>query len=274
MTVSTNTPIVFTDLDGTLLDHDDYSVAGAEEALEYLRQRAIPLVFCSSKTAAEIVPLRAELGFTHCPAIVENGAGLLAANRENVSPAPQHERLLQLLAALLPELRANFSGFSEWTLETLADRTGLDPESAALAARRDFSEPGLWRGDTESLGRFTDELERHGVRAQRGGRFLTLGFAADKVDRMRELLRQHRAQHGDDAPCIALGDAPNDVAMLRAADIGIIVPNPAHAGIPPLPEERTGRIRRAGQPGPRGWAESLLLSIDIRDATPGGSYHG
>ncbi len=267
-------PIVFTDLDGTLLDHDDYSVTGAEAALALLRERAIPLVFCSSKTAAEMVPLRATLGFEHCPAIVENGAGLLAADNETVAPAPQHARLLQVLRELPAELATNFSGFSDWNLATLVRETGLDEISAARAARRDYSEPGLWRGDSASLAEFTAELERRGVRAQRGGRFLTLGFQADKVDPMRELLARHRAEHGAGARAIALGDAPNDIAMLRAADIGIIVPNPAHNGIPPLPEEQTGQIRRARRPGPAGWAESLLLSIDARVATPGRSHHG
>ena len=267
-------PIVFTDLDGTLLDHEDYSAAGAETAIAVLQQREIPLVICSSKTAAEIARLRDELGFTHCPAIVENGAGLLPANAGRAEPAPQHERLLQILQELPVDLRTHFSGFSDWSLDTLMRETGLDKGYAERAARRDYSEPGRWYGDSDTLTRFTAELEQRGIRAQRGGRFLTLGFEADKVDRMLELLHRHRAEHGDGATCIALGDAPNDIAMLRAADVGIIVPNPAHDGIPPLPEEQTGQIRRARRPGPSGWAESLLFSIDAAADEPGGSIHG
>ncbi|MDJ0778852.1 MAG: HAD-IIB family hydrolase [Gammaproteobacteria bacterium] len=274
MSASTTLPIVFTDLDGTLLDHEDYGVAGAEQALELLRRRKIPLVLCSSKTAAEIAPLRAELGFAHCAAIVENGAGLLPAHAERAEPAAQRERLLRALQELPTDLRIHFSGFSDWSLDTLARATGLDIDAAGRAAQRDYSEPGRWYGDSETLASFTAELARRGVRAQRGGRFLTLGFEADKVDRMLDLLRRHRARHGEDALCIALGDAPNDIAMLRAADVGIIVPNPAHDGIPPLAEEQTGHIRRAQRPGPAGWAESLLLSIDAAAARPGRSNHG
>ena len=69
--------VVFSDLDGTLLDHETYGFEAARPALEALRARRIPLVLASSKTAAEIAPLRARLGFSGCPAIVENGAGVL-----------------------------------------------------------------------------------------------------------------------------------------------------------------------------------------------------
>ncbi|MFQ5696467.1 MAG: mannosyl-3-phosphoglycerate phosphatase, partial [Terriglobia bacterium] len=47
--------IVFTDLDATLLDHQTYSWAAAEPALRRLRLLGIPLVFCTSKTRAEVL---------------------------------------------------------------------------------------------------------------------------------------------------------------------------------------------------------------------------
>lgn len=46
--------VIFTDLDGTLLDHETYSFAAAGEALEALTRENIPLILCSSKTRAEI----------------------------------------------------------------------------------------------------------------------------------------------------------------------------------------------------------------------------
>ena len=152
--------------------------------------------------------------------------------------------------------------------------TGLDREAARRAARREYSEPGLWLGDTDEFVRFESELGRRGIHLIRGGRFVTLGFEVDKAERMCELLAQHRNRHGAGARCIALGDAPNDIAMLQQADIGIIVPNPAHAGIPTLSGETSGRIRRARKPGPAGWGEALLAVIDSENAEPGGRSHG
>jgi len=68
-------PVIFTDLDGTLLDHETYSFSAAVPALEILNEKGIPLVFCSSKTRAEIEYWRDKLGNRH-PFISENGGGI------------------------------------------------------------------------------------------------------------------------------------------------------------------------------------------------------
>ena len=54
-------PIIFTDLDGTLLDHDTYSWEPAAAMLAELQRRGIPVVLNSSKTLAELERLRGKL---------------------------------------------------------------------------------------------------------------------------------------------------------------------------------------------------------------------
>jgi ribonucleotide monophosphatase NagD (HAD superfamily) len=53
--------IVFTDLDGTLLDESTYSHAEASPALHLILATSTPLVLCSSKTRAEIEVLREQM---------------------------------------------------------------------------------------------------------------------------------------------------------------------------------------------------------------------
>ena len=53
--------ILFTDLDGSLLDNDTYSFDEARPALEALRLENIPVILVSGKTRAEIEPLRERL---------------------------------------------------------------------------------------------------------------------------------------------------------------------------------------------------------------------
>jgi predicted mannosyl-3-phosphoglycerate phosphatase (HAD superfamily) len=53
--------VVFTDLDGSLLDHDTYSFENARPALERIREQRIPLVFTTSKTRAEVEALQAAM---------------------------------------------------------------------------------------------------------------------------------------------------------------------------------------------------------------------
>jgi HAD superfamily hydrolase (TIGR01484 family) len=46
--------VVFTDLDGTLLDHHTYEWTAARPALQRLTQTGTPCVFVTSKTRAEV----------------------------------------------------------------------------------------------------------------------------------------------------------------------------------------------------------------------------
>ena len=68
--------LLFSDLDGTLLDHDSYDWSPAKPALKKLAASNIPVVLNSSKTAGEIRTVREQLGNT-APFIVENGAAVI-----------------------------------------------------------------------------------------------------------------------------------------------------------------------------------------------------
>ena len=253
--------IVFTDLDGTLLDHATYDWAPARPALKSLRERGHWLVLASSKTAAEIAPLRAELGFVHCPAIVENGAGVLApgdaAARFDDS---DRRRILQALDGLPVSLRARFAGFHDWRIAEISERTGLATDAARQAATREYTEPGIWNGPPDQLEAFTQTLQDAGIVAQQGGRFLTLSFGTTKASRMTEIVAEQRTSEGN-VLTVALGDAPNDIEMLEQADKGFIVRNDSHQGIPPRDGEKSGTIVRSSAPGPSGWNECVLSVV-------------
>ncbi len=244
--------IVFSDLDGTLLDHVDYSFASAQPALIRLKEAKIPLVLASSKTAAEVVPLRTELGFEHVAAIVENGAGILSAGASGTMEHSTYAQVRAALDALPSDMRWHFTGFGDLGPEGIAEVTGLTLEQAQLAAERQFSEPGQWNGSAEQLVEFTDALAKEGVMAREGGRFLTLSLGGTKADQMQKIA----ATHGHPTT-VALGDAPNDVEMLETADVAVIIANPHRAPLPEQPGEAAGRIRRSRLDGPRGWNEAV-----------------
>ena len=245
--------IVFTDLDGTLLDHRDYGHAPARPVLDRMRRAGVPLVLASSKTAAEMLPLREAFGFADVPMICENGAGVV----ETAPPDDAGPRRGILAALTDAPGRADFEGFADMTPERLVEVTGLPPSYARAAAQRCFSEPGLWHGTPEGEAACVAGLAELGVMARRGGRVRTLGLGHTKAGRMAEIA----AGYGQPVT-VALGDAPNDAEMIAAADHGIVVANPAGPGLPTLPGETTGRVRRSTRPGPEGWAEMLNPLLD------------
>ena len=67
--------IIFTDLDGSLLDEETYQASPADSLLEMLDNLGVPLVFNSSKTFPEMLKIRRLLG-NHQPFVVENGSAV------------------------------------------------------------------------------------------------------------------------------------------------------------------------------------------------------
>ena len=67
--------IIFTDLDGSLLDHENYSFTEAMPSLRRIKQSGIPLIITTSKTRMEVEHLQREIGIRE-PFIAENGGGI------------------------------------------------------------------------------------------------------------------------------------------------------------------------------------------------------
>ena len=136
--------VVFTDLDGTLMDHDSYDVAPAQAALQTLAARSIPVVPVTSKTRTELVPLMARLGLS-APAIAENGAIIM--NTDGVpDTAVAREKITLALDALPKNIRKAMICFRDMEIEQIAMATGLTHADATRAAVRSSAKPSSgWR---------------------------------------------------------------------------------------------------------------------------------
>lgn len=253
--------IVFTDLDGTLLDHHSYSWRAATPAMAKLAANGIPLVLNSSKTAAEMGELQRAMGL-YGPYIVENGAavvipaGCLGAEREEVQHfGADHDAIIRTIL-VQRERGAQFQGFSDMSAAELAELTGLSEAEAERARRRMGTEPLLWQGSEAELDDFRTALEADGLRLVQGGRFWHAMGHFDKADAARFLLNRFRALAGNEPVIsIALGDSPNDQRMLEEADIPVVIRGVNSEQVT-LPASR--RPMRSLKPGPEGWNECVL----------------
>jgi mannosyl-3-phosphoglycerate phosphatase family protein len=261
--------LVFTDLDGTVLDHYSYSHALAEPMLRVFMRENIPVIPVSSKTRAELEPLRVALE-NHHPFIVENGAGICIP--ENYFPdLPSGYEFINgywqkgfsrprafwqaCLRKLQPEFESDFISFSMAGTQGIAKMTGLSLEEAEQANQRQYSEPLLWRGSPERRNYFLRCLQDMDVRAVQGGRFLHLIDECDKGRSMQFLAELYRHNYSEEIiEVIAAGDGENDVAMLEVADQALIVRSPAHE-LPRL--KRTRGVYISESCGPAGWAEGI-----------------
>lgn len=247
--------IIYSDLDGTLLDHDTYRFDAAQVALDQIKKREIPLILCSSKTAPEIMALQQAIGLDQ-PFIAENGAGIYLMGGGNAGLCKEFATSREIVQQQLNDLRNlgfRFSGFNDWGPAGIAEATGLPLSKAILASQRDFSEPIRWEDTEEQLNLFLRELKTRGLIAAQGGRFLTIAGESDKGTAMRWLTE--RLTNREPVTVIALGDSPNDVSMLNAADIAILIRSDRSESLHIQGPHTTIRTRLSG---PAGWAEALL----------------
>jgi mannosyl-3-phosphoglycerate phosphatase family protein len=269
MTAESPRDVIFTDLDGTLLDHESYSFAAAAPAMALLEARSIIWVLNTSKTCAELKPLAKRLGNRY-PFIVENGAAVvvpagcdLLADVEMISIdgarhkcfAPRRHDIIHLLHGWREEKGYKFSGFSDFDAIALRDITGLELADAELALQRDYSEPICWQDSEEQWQRFERDLKVVGLQALKGGRFHHIMGPANKGLAMSWLV-SCLYPSGPAPRVIALGDSGNDVAMLAAADVGVVIRSDHHA--PPDVPNPKGAIVFTDRSGPAGWNDTLL----------------
>jgi mannosyl-3-phosphoglycerate phosphatase len=264
--------IVLSDLDGTLLDHTTYAFDAARAALERLHDARVPLVLCTSKTRAEVEPIRAALRNSH-PFIVENGGGVCVPmgyfpfeidgteRRGDYEVISLGDRYAELTRALTRASRASgvaVRGFADMTDDEVAAETGLPPRDARLARQREFDEPFVVL-EPERAAELLAAIEREGKRWTTGGRFHHITGASDKAAAVRLLVALYRRQLGD-VRTVGLGDAPNDAAFLNAVDVPILIASPR--------VERLRALVPGGQvtslEGPAGWNAAVLSVLDDR----------
>ena len=266
--------LVFTDLDGSLLDHNTYSYHDARPQLYALERLGIPLIPASSKTRVEIEQLRRELGNTE-PFISENGAAVFipvgyfdGQPEETVvrdgywvhEMSPPRARWLEMLAGLSGQFPQEFDYFYSVGPEGIARLTSMSLAQAEQANQREYSEPVHWRGSPERRMEFITAVEDCGAAVLQGGRFLSVAGQCDKGRALRWLRQQfQRAHPGQAWHYLAIGDSGNDCAMLDAAETALLVRSPVH-GFPPL--QRTSGIIRSESYGPEGWAEGVALWLE------------
>jgi glycerate 2-kinase len=256
--------VIFTDLDGTLLDAENYSYAEALPALGQVAESGTPLVLCSSKTRAELEVYRKRLANAH-PFIAENGGGIfiprgyfsfqIEAERSDgyqlIRLGTPYAEIRDRFVRLREQLHAKVRGFADMTIAEVAALTGLPQSEAVLARQRDFDEAFVFDGETDE--EFLRAIEAAGLNWTQGRIFHIMG-KHDKGRAVNMLTALYKKQFGDVAS-IALGDSLNDLAMLESVDTPVLV---RHADGSYDKRVSITRLLKTRLPGPAGWNEAVL----------------
>jgi len=219
--------ILFTDLDGTLLDHDTYSYEDAVEGINLLTEYGIPLIMVSSKTELEMVALHRELALDS-PFVFENGGGIaypagMGFTVRLLSPVtvPSMRHGLKLL-----EERFNIKIRAIPDMETVevALLTGLPVNKAAMAMVRQTSLPFITEGAFNDLTEANRFLAGEGLQVTKGGRFFHLLSSSVSKGMAVKILKEHYELIASSRQMTAaIGDGYNDISLLSSVDMPYLV---------------------------------------------------
>ncbi len=266
--------VIFSDLDGTLLDKYSYSYEQAFTSIELVKSRKIPLIFCSAKTRAEQEVYRSELSITD-PFIVENGGAIFIPKGYfpfdvNYSKESGHylvielgipyDQIRKMLIKVREESNCNFKGFGDMDVAEVAEITGLDMESAHRAKQREYDETLIFEMDAEDTASCIERMHKKtGLTCIHGGRFYNVMGPNDKgkaVSTLKNLFKKK----WQNVKTIGIGDSRNDLPMLAKVDFPILVQKPDNRWIDV--EDMRIRIHRINGAGPVGWRNAVQNIIN------------
>ncbi len=258
--------IIFTDLDGTLLDAKTYSYEKSLTMINRLKEDDIPIIFCSAKTRAEQEIYRRELGLIH-PFIVENGGAIFIPRAYfafqfdyhkavddllAIELAIPYSRVRKLLVRIRKEHGFRFKGFGDMNAAEVAETTGLNIKFAELAKQREYNEAIKFDSSgEEEISKFLSKLGEAGLRAYGGWHYHVTG-GDDKGKAVKILSELYRRMWGK-IRTVGLGNGLNDLPMLSQVDIPILVQKEDYS----WEDINLPYLRKAQGIGPEGWSRAI-----------------
>ena len=262
--------LIFTDLDGSLLNHDDYSFDEALPVINRIKSSGIPLIFTTSKTRREAELLQKDLEINE-PFIIENGAAVYFPSRytelfiDNIRQgSPFHTIQLGIsyvrIRSFISDIRDQFNirGFGDMSIQEISNVTGLSPGRAELAKAREYTEPFII-GSEHDIHTLQGLAVERGIKITKGSRFHhMIGANQDKGEAVKIVRGVFDRHEGKRHLAIGVGDSINDLPMLSNVDIPVLIPHPVRGYL----DASLPGLVKAERPGCIGWNDIMERILD------------
>ena len=261
--------LIFSDLDGTFMNHNDYSYSHLKNFISKIKTKS-DIIFTSSKTFTEMSKIYKNLNISF-PFIVENGACIyFPRNYFNLKNVDQKiieyknfyclklsdYNLKQFKERIKQKFRKdfNFSFFSELSDQEIAQLTNLNFKNIADSKKRQFSDPIFWKDSNKNLLVFKKQLTKNKIIITEGGRFIHFNVGYDKGKAVAKFLEIYKKQEIKGVLSISLGDSENDKSMLELTDYSCCIKSPKKKK---LYLKKSFNNYYSEKEAPFGWKESL-----------------
>jgi mannosyl-3-phosphoglycerate phosphatase len=255
---------VVSDVDGTLMDHS-YDLSPAKETIKTLQKLSIPVILCTSKTAAEVRVIRSELNLTD-PYIVENGAAIYGESLKRVNGeiilGKRYEFLEEILNIISKEINYKLTPLNNLSDQEATKLTGLEGNSLKLMRDRHWSMPFL------NPPNYLEEkinicCKKFDVDIFKGNRMSHLLSTKSNKGKAINTLKDY--SNIENIEIIGLGDSPNDLPLLLNSDIKIVIPGIDGPNLNLIDQLKDEAFTLASEPNGYGWKNEINKLIKKRE---------
>lgn len=232
--------IVFSDVDGTVLNRDHKVLPGTIAAVQLLAAKKVPFVLVSARMPEAIAPILQEIQL-RMPMISYSGALVVDENGKELHSRTMHKQSVKRVLAYLQQMKSdvviNYYAGNTWYVRNQAHPavkreakiTGVVPKQAdfeTLLMQNVLPHKLLCMCEPEICERLESRLraEFSDVRVVRSSSILVeiMEQSVSKAQGM-EVLLAHMGISPEDA--IAFGDHYNDIEMLDFVGLGVAMQN-------------------------------------------------
>ena len=259
--------LIFTDLDGSLLNHNDFEFKEIKSFILHCLDKGIKIIPNSSKTKSEIEYFFHQLG-KKLPYILENGAAIHNLNllnknfklKENsIIFSRSIDQILEIFYTTVPlEFRKKSVFIKDMTKEKQMKILGLNDKYLPFALDREYSIPLIFEGSQKVIDEFSSFLKSLGLKLHEGGRVFNICDDCSKGFAMKCIVEKLKNQYAANPHTIVVGDSPNDISMLMQSDQPCVIPLPNRNNLINL---KIKNILRAKKCAPKGWEEDIKSSL-------------
>ena len=262
--------LIFSDLDGTFLHHQNYSYGKNDLVIEKLKKYNHQIIFNSSKTFSEIKLILKKLKLAMMPFSCENGATLYFPKTifKKIKKSQSFEDYWKINLTykdslkwykILKKLKKDFH------FELICDLSKIDLlkltnlKNIKQMLNREASQLIIWKDSKKKFNEFSRMIKiNYKGSLNQGGRFIQISSPCNKRIATKEICHIYHESFRDKyyQPFIALGDNKNDRDMLNFAKYPCVIKNKYSAPIKLNSLKKN--VFYSKKEAPLGWRESLI----------------
>ena len=254
--------LIFTDLDGSLLNRDTFKFDEIKKFLKDLVSKGIFIIPNSSKTENEIIDFNQELG-ENLTYISENGSVINGLNLLNINfpdkiVLSREKNEIQKIfeSKISKNLKDKCKFITRMEKKKQIEILGLSNDKLKNALSRKYSIPFLFDGNKNERDKLNKSITKNGLSLQEGGRVINLCDKVNKVKSMNRVIKIFKKIEKN-IKVIAVGDNYNDLEMLKNSDVPCLVFNDRFK----LDEIFIDNLIISNQPSPLGWADVIKKAL-------------